>query len=312
MGATSRRLSAQLQRQSRAWFDDRLTSRRAMSLHSGSPAAGSRTGRTSVRGVDHRVALPSGIRDLETLIRDGYDPIHASYFFTLQVSRFFATCVASFPAMREFVKLASHAELAYRPEGLPVNPLTQNYFDCWMLYDLAFGKDADTLGTCQLDSNATIGLNTQQLSVLTNLCESRMGVYEHLAVLTEKRIRLRELASDREFDCLNPGGYVGRVGELWFVRRLPPLLPEVSTDHVLLTTPYVLVETSAKDWAEYLRRTVVRGRGPIVERLHRLFKFGPELNYWNEFIFSAYLHEQSDAIFLTGVPDIRSTLPNGR
>jgi hypothetical protein len=249
---------------------------------------------------------------LQTLIRDGYDPIHASYFFMMQVSRFFATCVSSFSAMREFVKLASHAELAYRPAGLPVNPLTQNYFDCWMLYDLAFGSDADTLGTCQLESNATLRLNSQQLSVLTSLCESRMGVYEHIAVLAEKRVRLRELASHREFDCLNPGGYAGSAGELWFVRRLPPLLPEVSTDHVLLTTPYVLVETSARDWAEYLRRSVVRGRGPIAERLHRLFKFGPELNYWNEFIFSAYLHEQADAIFLTGVPDIRSTLPNGR
>ena len=33
--------------------------------------------------------------------------------------------------------------------------------------DLAFGHDPETLGTCQLASNATLRLNSQKLSVLT-------------------------------------------------------------------------------------------------------------------------------------------------
>jgi hypothetical protein len=31
---------------------------------------------------------------------------------------------------------------------------------------------------------------------------------------------------------------------------------------------------------------------------------------WNEFIFQAYHHHQSDAIFLTGLPDVKGSLPH--
>ena len=34
------------------------------------------------------------------------------------------------------------------------------------------------------------------------------------------------------------------------------------------------------------------------------------LNAWNEFIFLAYHHHQFDAIFLTGLPDVKGSLPH--
>jgi hypothetical protein len=38
--------------------------------------------------------------------------------------------------------------------------------------------------------------------------------------------------------------------------------------------------------------------------------FGPAQNYWNEFVFKAYHHDQQDAIFLAGIPDIKDLLPH--
>ena len=46
------------------------------------------------------------------------------------------------------------------------------------------------------------------------------------------------------------------------------------------------------------------------EALHRLLKFGPKRNYWNEFVFLAYRKHQSDAIYLSGIPDLKATLPH--
>ena len=44
--------------------------------------------------------------------------------------------------------------------------------------------------------------------------------------------------------------------------------------------------------------------------LHRLLKYGPDRNYWNEFVFKGYHHYQGEAICLAGIPDLKATLPH--
>jgi len=39
-------------------------------------------------------------------------------------------------------------------------------------------------------------------------------------------------------------------------------------------------------------------------------KYGLDTHYWNEYIFQAYHHHQKEAIFLTGLPDVRDSLPH--
>jgi hypothetical protein len=39
-------------------------------------------------------------------------------------------------------------------------------------------------------------------------------------------------------------------------------------------------------------------------------KFGPKKSYWNEFVLLAFHHHQADAIYLSGIPDLKSTLPH--
>ena len=102
----------------------------------------------------------------------------------------------------------------------------------------------------------------------------------------------------------------GVAGELWYARVLPPPFPELD-EHVVFTTPYVLIDPSEAEWLAYFDRNLPNGSKPARLKAHRkLMKCGPASDYWNEFVFRAYHHHQQDAIFLTGIPDMKATLPH--
>jgi len=89
------------------------------------------------------------------------------------------------------------------------------------------------------------------------------------------------------------------------------LEPELANYHVVFTTPYVLIGQAKHDWIAYFKRSMVglKARSET-DALHQLLKFGLGKNHWNEFVFLAYHHHQFDAIFLTGLPDMKATLPH--
>jgi hypothetical protein len=254
--------------------------------------------------------LPGNVRDVQMLIEDGFDPVHAVYVYIQQISSLFAEGASQLPELKEYAKLAGKAEDEYMPSGPPMSPLTASYFTCWAFYDLQFGRDGDTIGQCQIDANDVICLNPNQLDALKKMSASRMGIYEHVGV-DDPLVRLRELITDEEFLCHCASGYKGRKGELWYVRLLPPLVPDLAKYHIVFTTPYILIQANKADWQSFLRRAMLPFKTEN-ERvaLHRLLKVGPEPNYWNEFVFKAYHHHQNDAIFLAGIPDQKDTLPH--
>lgn len=252
--------------------------------------------------------LPGGVKDIPSLIRDGYDPIHAVYIFLQNLSSRFVEGASRFPELKAYVKAVGDAEDEYLPSGPPMSPLTGSYFTCWAFYDLRFGRDGETIAQCQTACNDILWMNADQLNALQQMSDSRMGVYEH-GGWRGPHIRLRELITGCEFVCHSPSGYRGRHGELWFVRLLPPLMPEKADYHIAFTTPYVLIGHSRAEWTQYLQRTLVQVAGSDdLERLYKLFKYGLDANYWNEFIFKAYHHHQPEAIFLSGIPDLQHSM----
>jgi hypothetical protein len=255
-------------------------------------------------------SLPGGVRDIQSLIKDGLDPIHAAYAFIQQMSSMFAEGVSQLPEMKAYFKAAAAAEDEYMPDGPPISPLTASFFTTWAFYDLRIGNSGETIGGCQIELNDLFCLSVDQLDALRKLNDSRMGIYEHIG-FDGPQVRLRELITDDEFVCHNASGYRGHQGELWYVRLLPPLLPEHAT-YIVFTTPYILTEASKEDWTQFLRRGMSQsGFGNDLVDLHRFLKYGPAKNYWNEFVFKGYHHHQSDAIFLAGIPDLQATLPHG-
>ena len=95
------------------------------------------------------------------------------------------------------------------------------------------------------------------------------------------------------------------------MRLLPPLVPELAIFHITFTTPYVLIENTKEEWNQFFRRSM-RGLGESenAAALHDRLKYGPDVNYWNEFVFKGYHHHRHDAIFLAGIPDLEATLPH--
>ena len=254
--------------------------------------------------------LPGGVTDMETMIKDGYDPIHAAYLFVQQLSSHFAECVSELPEMKAWTRAVGKAEDEYMPSGPPMSPLTRSFFWMWALYDLRIGKSTDTLAYCQITANDVILMNPHQLDACKKLEASRMGIYEHVG-REGPHIRLRELITNNLLVCHSPAGYLGEEGELWYVRLAPPLEPELAMFWIAMTTPYVLIEASKSDWLVFLKRAMVQFDGLNEStRLHHLLKYGPETHYWNEFVFKAYHHHQEDAIFLAGIPDVKGSLPH--
>ncbi|MHB1421750.1 MAG: hypothetical protein ACYC3I_00860 [Gemmataceae bacterium] len=251
-----------------------------------------------------RADMPS----VEKWIQEGMDPVHAAYAFVQHISSAFAEGASQLPEMKKYAKAVGAAEEEYMPAGPPMSPLTGSFFTTWAFYDLLF-DGADTLASCQMEANDVIGMNAGQLDALKNLAASRMGIYEHVG-MDGAHLRLRELLTDDEFTCHCASGYRGRTGERWYVRLLPPLLPDLARYHIAFTTPYILM-ASKDDWLQFLQRTLKRFQaGDDRQRLHRLLKHGLEPNYWNEFVLKAYHHHQPDAIFLAGIPDLKATLPH--
>jgi hypothetical protein len=260
--------------------------------------------------------LPTGpqggradVPDLEELIKDGFDPVHAIYTFVQNITSVFAEGISPLPEMKKYARLAGKAEDQYMPSGPPLSPLTRSFFTTWAFYDLRF-DGADTVGTCLIEANDLVRMNPDQLDALRKLADSRMGIYEHLGV-EDGHVRLRELITAAEFTCHIASGYRGAPGELWYVRCLPPLLPDLASYHIAFTTPYVLTNASKADWMQFLRRGISRsGLGNDQQRLHQFLKYGSDPNYWNEFVLKAYHHHHDGVILLAGIPDLNATLPH--
>jgi hypothetical protein len=257
----------------------------------------------------HPFALATGVKDVRQCIQQGLDPIHSAYVAAQNLMSFFAESVSEFAEFEPFCQRYIAAEDEYLPSGPPASPLTTSFFTLWALCDLRFGKDLETIGTCLLNVSGILEMVHPMVDAVRELSGSRMGIYEHCGVEGSK-CRLKELLTGTEYVCHIASGYVGRAGELWYVRLCPPLVAP-SDYHVAITTPYVLLSTSRADWTAYLAKSLLRlPAGRTSQGLHDLLKYGDTANDWAEFVFQSYHHHQGNAIFLTGLPDVKDSLPH--
>ena len=257
--------------------------------------------------------VPGDVKTVQALVRSGHDPLHAAYVAAQNFTSFFAEAVSQFPEFDPYCEIVGPAEEEYMPDSPPLSPLTRSYFTTWAFFDVQFGPDQETIGSCLLDVADLLDMNPFMVETIRRFQDSRMGIYEQCG--TEGgRYRLRELVTDDEFTCHFPSGYRGKPGEIWYVRLCPPLLDLVDY-HIAFTTPYVLIGATKTDWTAYLKKSLL-GSAETRKTLHDFLKFGKAANSrkpnesWNEFIFQAYHNHQTEAIFLTGLPDVKGSLPH--
>ncbi len=249
------------------------------------------------------------VKDIQQLIEGGYDPLHAAYIAVQNIVSFFAESVSVFDEFDEYCEIICTAENEYLPSGPPMSPLTRSYFTTWAFFDVRFGPDQETMGTCLQDMAEMLELHPFEVATLQGFQDSRMGIYENRGC-NDTRVLLRELVTGDVFECLVPAGYRGKRRELWYVRLCPPV-GELFDYHIAFTTPYVLTGANKSDWTAYLKKSILRADDERAA-LHNFLKYGHYQRFWSEYIFLGYHHYQNEAIFLSGMPDVKGSLPHAR
>jgi hypothetical protein len=94
---------------------------------------------------------------------------------------------------------------------------------------------------------------------------------------------------------------------LWYVDVLPPPIPGGS-EHVVFTTPYIVVHPGLPDWLAYFSRALSKRRMAGDQERH--MKYGTKHMYWPDYVFEAYVNHRADAIYLEGLPDVPESRPH--
>ena len=243
----------------------------------------------------------------------GHDPCHALYVVGENVASLMAESISGIREAKGYVRIVGDAEEQYLPDGPPMSPLTVSYFTMWALFDVRFGSSRETMGSCILRIAPEFDCPSWLVETVERMQQSRMGFYVHCGSEGEG-VLLREIGTREIVSCTVPAGYIGCEGQVWFVRVLPPP-NRLCRQHIVFNTPYVFRDHPEGAFIDYLERELARMRAkkkpPRTDDAHRyLMKYGPDPNHWNEYIFCAYSGHQDGAIFLTGIPDIRQSLPH--
>jgi hypothetical protein len=157
----------------------------------------------------------------------------------------------------------------------------------------------------------TDGMHTELSRLIRLMQGSRMGLYAHEGTQASL-IVLRELATDAVCHAIVPSSHRGEKGELWYARVLPPPMPDGS-EHVVFTTPYILLKSGLCEWQAYFRRSLPEApQQARRDAYERHLKYGPTRAYWNDFVFEGYVNHRTEAIYLAGLPDIPESRPHSQ
>jgi len=104
------------------------------------------------------VKLPKVKTVQERVTEDGDDPLFAVYAAVQNLTSVFSEGVSQFDELREFFDIIAAAEDEYMPSGPPMSPLTGTYFTTWAFFDVRFGPDQETIGTCMIDVSGVMDM----------------------------------------------------------------------------------------------------------------------------------------------------------
>jgi hypothetical protein len=235
-----------------------------------------------------------------------FDPAHAVYVYTQNQVSVMSEQLTTLKEMAPFADIISRAEDLYMPSAPPMSPLTTSYFTCWAFFDACTGPANETIGTTILEVGAAFGMHPELLRLIRLMQDSRMGFYIHRGREGNVTI-LEDLVTTAVYRAIVPAGYSGRKNENWYVRLLPPITAG-GQEHVVFTTPYLVVHPDFDVWLEYFRRTLPATAGFGDYKRH--MKYGPTREYWNDYVFEAYVNHRAEAIYLAGLPDIPESRPH--
>jgi hypothetical protein len=253
-------------------------------------------------------SLFNGAPLADRLLGEGYDPLHIKYILGHQMVMMFADAMRDYREFDEYGIAVSSVVNRFAPHPDESTPVTFSFLSLWMLCDVQFGRDRETIGTCLIDLLQAVEADQASLRLIRSLSESRMGVYQHQGPVG-RYVLMRELVSGRELRVQSASGHRGERGELWFVRLGGPLEPDQDY-HVTLNTPYILTDASVDDWTAYLNKSLLTATADEPRTLHDLLKFGRRPESWHEFLVRGFVRCDQHAVYVAGLPDVPTSLPN--
>lgn len=270
-------------------------------------------GRAKVVNLADIIAGRQRADDLKEQVASGrelaeFHPAHAPYVYAQNQTSLLSEQLTELKEMAPFVKIISKAEELHMPGGPPISPLTTSYFTSWAFFDACAGPSRETIATTILAVGEAFGMHRDLSSLIQSMQGSRMGIYVHRGVEHGLAV-LEDIVTAKVCHAVSASGYRGEKGELWYVRCLPP--PFSGAPHVVFTTPYVLLEPGFREWIAYFSRAVEGGAARIADYECHM-KYGPTRDYWNAFVFEAYVNHRKDAIYLAGLPDVPESRPHSK
>jgi len=260
------------------------------------------------RGKELASENMNSIVSVEKLVADGRCPSEAVYLNMQNLTSVLLEGLIRLPPANTMYRFFSKQESLYEPGYPPHSPITNSYYNLWLQFDAAFGDDQETIGSCILEMADLLQINGIQQTALKNFCESRMGIYEIVKVNTDSVFSIRELFTDKRFDVKFDSHFSGQVGDILYMRILQNLFD--ASMSTTLGVPYQLVGYSEKAWGAYFKKQGIEiGAENFEQKLFNHMKFPKDKNYWIEFTFWAYMQHRPDVIYLTGLPDDKTTQP---
>jgi len=250
------------------------------------------------------------------------DLAHGAYVYAQNNISVLIEQIIALPALYKFADFYDETMDYYTPSYPPQSPITGSYFTSWATSDLVSqGAKKESLASIAVDFCRFMQVDSSLLKLYENFEQSRMGIYRHEGN-DAQFVLLTELFTKRKIKALRTTEYDGNVGELWFVRVLPPPFDTPDMDyHVIFGTPYVFVPNSKYDtggtsveeqWLAFFERILpTLAVDDHLKAYEHFMRYGLSRTYWLEFVFLAYINHEGGAIFLGGYPDIRKSLPQG-
>ncbi|MCP5519440.1 MAG: hypothetical protein H7A45_19525 [Verrucomicrobiales bacterium] len=268
-------------------------------------------------GAERAANLERGVVSEEQM--RGMDPLHAVYGYAQNKLSAMVEDLAQLPMCAELAEAYMDAEEEYLPSGPPMSPLTGSYFFCWAVFDSHVGKHEETFATVAIDLCRRLGTEPSLVRLFEHLQNSRMGLYLHEGH-AGAHVMLREFVTGRRQRCAVPTGYRGSAGEIWYARVLPEPFDSLGLGYSLVfTTPYIILRREAgqylgadpQDWVAFFERSMPKtGLADAGQAYEHLMKYGLSPEYWNEYVFEAYVNHRPDMILLAGLPDVPSSRPH--
>lgn len=256
-----------------------------------------------------KVKIKKAKKEIEKKLSQTTNKSVRTYMVTQNLLSYFSEEISIRDEFIEYYDKVEALEEEYMPSYPPMSPITNAYFTYSCFCDLQFGREKETLGTIFYDLGEEMELSKEELLALKNMNESYMGIYQHLG-FKDDLIKLKELSTGKEINCVCTANYKGKKNEIWYV-RIVKNLEEASDYGITLTTPYVILNYGEKDWKQFMQRQGITGTVVEIEKKqYRFLKHNSDFKYWHNYIMDGYTNYTENSIYLTGMPDIKGSKPH--